>query len=47
VDRILKIGSRQINREGRATGPAFRHEKEFREVADISPPKRVIPFGGE
>jgi hypothetical protein len=45
MDRILKIGSQQINQKGRATSPAFRHEKEFLEVADISPLRRVIPLG--
>jgi hypothetical protein len=44
MDRILKIGRHQINRKGGATIPAFRHEKEFLEVADISPLRRVIPF---
>ena len=45
MDRILKIGSQQINQKGWATSPAFRHEKEFLEDADISPPRRVIPLG--
>ena len=46
LDGIGEIGVQKINRKGGATSPAFRHEKEFLEVADISPLRRVIPFFG-
>jgi hypothetical protein len=46
VDGIGEIGVQKINRKGGAISPACPHEKEFLEVADISPPRRVIPFLG-